>query len=165
MNIIAFALLWTMAMIATGQAAETPAFPTAGAGVVRYVLPLPSQDDESQFKLQLIVGKTVRIDAQNNYFFGGRIEEEKMPGLAGNLFRVTSLGPITGSRMAVDPETPLVDRFVTLGGEPYLIRYNSRLPVVIYVPEGAEVRYRLWSAGPEIPLTAEGGELPEKERG
>jgi ecotin len=48
--------------------------------------------------------------------------------------------------MAVDPAAPKVARFVALGGEPYLIRYNSRLPVVVYVPQGAEVRYRLWSA-------------------
>jgi ecotin len=41
-----------------------------------------------------------------------------------------------------------VDRFVALGGEPYLIRYNSRLPVVAYAPEGVEVRYRIWSAQP-----------------
>ncbi len=53
--------------------------------------------------------------------------------------------------MAVDPNAPKVDRFVTLGGEPTLIRYNSRLPVVVYVPEGVEVRYRLWTASPTAP--------------
>jgi ecotin len=52
--------------------------------------------------------------------------------------------------MAADPNVPKVDRFVTLRGEPYLIRYNSRLPVVVYVPEGAEVRYRIWRADTEI---------------
>jgi ecotin len=51
--------------------------------------------------------------------------------------------------MAVDPSAPKVARFIPLGGEPYLIRYNSRLPVVVYVPEGVEVRYRVWSAAPE----------------
>ena len=35
-------------------------------------------------------------------------------------------------------------RFVKLGGESFLICYNSKLPVVIYVPEGTEVRYRVW---------------------
>ena len=35
-------------------------------------------------------------------------------------------------------------------GEPYLIRYNSRLPIVVYAPEGVEVRYRLWIASPEV---------------
>ena len=38
----------------------------------------------------------------------------------------------------------------SLGGDPFLIRYNSRLPVVVYVPEGVEVRYRFWTAGPEV---------------
>ena len=33
-----------------------------------------------------------------------------------------------------------------IGGEPRLLRYNSRLPLVVYVPDGVEVRYRLWRA-------------------
>ena len=61
-------------------------------------------------------------------------------------YSVNKLDALAGTLMAVDPELPKVSRFVSLGGEPYLIRYNSRLPVVLYVPEGAEVRYRLWSA-------------------
>ena len=48
--------------------------------------------------------------------------------------------------MAVDPNAPKVERFVALAGEPQLIRYNSRLPVVVYVPDGVEVRYRIWRA-------------------
>ena len=59
------------------------------------------------------------------------------------------LGPMAGTLMAVDPDAPKVALFVVVGGEPYLIRYNSRLPVVVYVPEGVEVRYRVWSAEPE----------------
>jgi len=51
--------------------------------------------------------------------------------------------------MAVDPNAPKVSRFITIGGESYIIPYNSRLPVVVYVPEGVEVRYRIWSAAPE----------------
>ena len=26
------------------------------------------------------------------------------------------------------------------------MRYNSRLPIVVYVPAGVEVRYRIWRA-------------------
>ena len=61
-----------------------------------------------------------------------------------------------GTLMAVDPNAPKVSRFVTLAGEPYLIRYNSRLPVVVYVPEGVEVRYRIWRAEPEMKPMKEG---------
>ena len=48
--------------------------------------------------------------------------------------------------MAVDPNAPKVARFVTLAGKPQLVHYNSRLPIVAYVPDGVEVRYRIWRA-------------------
>ncbi len=35
-------------------------------------------------------------------------------------------------------------------GEGFLLRYNSKLPVVVYVPEGFEVRYRIWQAGEKV---------------
>jgi len=49
-----------------------------------------------------------------------------------------------------------VTRFITIGGDPYIIRYNSRLPIVVYVPEGVEVRYRIWTAGPEVKAIEKG---------
>lgn len=63
---------------------------------------------------------------------------------------------MAGTLMAVDPNAPKVDRFVPIGGEPYLIRYNSRLPVVVYVPEGVAVRYRIWSAEPKAEVMKKG---------
>jgi len=56
---------------------------------------------------------------------------------------------MAGTLMAIDPNAPKVARFITLGGDPYIIRYNSRLPIVVYVPERVEVRYRIWTAGAE----------------
>lgn len=140
-----------------GQAADSlRAFPPAEAGMVRYVLQLPAQPDESALKIELIVGKTVELDAHNRYFFGGRIERETIKGWGFTRYVVAKLGPMAGTLMAVDPNAPKAARFIALGGEPYLIRYNSRLPVVVYVPEGAEVRYRIWSAGAEAKAMEKG---------
>jgi ecotin len=151
MNPLASAILLFMLAIPAAQAADNmQAFPPAEAGMVRYVLELPQQDDESAFKVELAVGKTVQTDAQNRYFFGGEIVEETIEGWGFPRFVVGALGPMAGTLMAVDPAAPKVPRFITLGGEPFLIRYNSRLPVVVYVPEGVEVRYRIWTAGPEL---------------
>jgi ecotin len=124
--------------------------------MARYVLRLPKEEDESAFKVELIVGKTVRVDEENRYFFGGEIEKETIRGWGFPRYIVTKLGPMAGTLMAVDPDAPKVDRFVALGGEPYLVRYNSRLPVVVYVPEGVEVRYRLWRAEPEARAVEKG---------
>lgn len=142
-------LMFLFAISAAAQADDMKAFPPAEAGMVRYVLHLPKQTDESVFKLELIVGKTVEIDAENRYFLGGQIEAESIVGWGYTRYMVKKVGPMAGTLMAIDPNAPKVARFIPLGGEPYLIRYNSRLPVVIYVPEGVEVRYRIWSAGAE----------------
>ena len=147
-SLIALCFFCTMAVSA--QAADNmKAFPPAEEGMVRHVLQLPEQDDESAIKVELIVGKTVQIDEENKYFFGGKIEMETIMGWGYSRYIVSKLGPMAGTLMAVDPNAPKVDRFIRLGGEPYLILYNSRLPVVVYVPEGVEVLYRLWRAEPE----------------
>lgn len=120
------------------------AYPPAEDGRVRCVLNLPKQEDESLCKVEIIVGKTVETDKANQYFFGGKIERTTIQGWGYPRYDVKQLGPMAGTLMAVHPDQPKVKRFVALGGEPYLIRYNSRLPVVVYVPKDAEVRYRIW---------------------
>jgi ecotin len=132
------------------------AFPPPDKGKLRYVLQLPKLDDESTYKVELIVGMTVQVDEKNQYFFGGKIQEETIRGWGFPRYIVSELGPMAGTRMAIDPNAPKVNRFITLGGEPYLIRYNSRLPIVIYAPEDVEVRYRIWRAGSETKVIEEG---------
>lgn len=144
------ALVFLAALQPCGAADNLKAFPPAGAGMVRRVLELPAQADESAFKVELIVGKTVPVDPQNRYFFSGGIAREAIPGWGFDRYVVAALGPMAGTLMAVDPAVPKVPRFIRLGGDPFLVPYNSRLPIVVYVPEGAETRYRIWAAGPEV---------------
>jgi len=149
-------LSFFFAMISVQAADNMKAFPPAEKGMVRYVLQLPKLDDESAFRVELIVGKTVLVDEVNRYFFGGKIEVETIKGWGFLRYIVSKLGPMAGTRIAVHPDTPKVNRFITLGGEPYLIRYNSRMPIVVYVPEGVEVRYRIWNASPEVKAIEKG---------
>ena len=72
-------------------------------------------------------------------------KQKRIKGWGFTRYVVKDLGTIAGTRMAVPSNTPEAARFITLGGEPYFIRYNSQLPIVVYTPEGAEVRYRIWS--------------------
>jgi ecotin len=149
-------LLFLIAIVSAQAADNMKAFPAPEKGMVRYVLHLPKQDDESAFKVELIVGKTVLLDEVNRYFFGGKIEVETIKGWGFPRYIVSKLGPMAGTRIAVHPDTPKVNRFIMLGGEPYLIRYNGRLPIVVYVPEGVEVRYRVWNASPEVKVIEKG---------
>ena len=119
-------------------------FPAAEEGMTRHVINLPKQADESAFKVELIIGKTVKTDAINSYFFGGSLETETIPGWGFDRYILRKLGPMAGTLMAVDPNAPQVERFISLGGEQRLLRYNSQLPLVVYVPAGVEVRHRVW---------------------
>jgi ecotin len=132
------------------------AFPPAEAGMVRHVIALPAQPDEAALKVELVIGQTVKTDAANRYFFGGKLQTETIQGWGFERYILRQLGPMAGTLMAVDPNAPKVDRFVTLGGEPQLLRYNSRLPLVVYVPAGVEVRYRVWRADPETKPAPQG---------
>jgi ecotin len=132
------------------------AFPPAEPGMVRHVLMLTPQPEEDSMRVELQIGKTVKLDASNRYFFGGNLQAVNIEGWGFTRYVLKEIGPMGGTLMAVDPDAPKVERFITLGGEAQLLRYNSRLPLVVYVPEGVEVRYRLWRADPEVKPVPQG---------
>ena len=145
-----FALVMSLLTTLSFAADNMKAFPPADEGMVRYVINLPEQADETEWRVELLVGQTVQLDAANRYFFAGTLETETIEGWGFDRHILRQLGPMAGTLMAVNPDAPKVERFITLGGEPRLLRYNSRLPLVVYVPEGVEVRYRFWRADAEV---------------
>lgn len=80
-SITALGLFFTVFSVHAGDIMK--AFPPPDKGKVRYVLQLQKLDDESTYKVELIVGKTVLVDKKNQYFFGGKIQEETI-----ELFRI-----------------------------------------------------------------------------
>jgi len=60
------AVLLLSSMLPAHATDNMKAFPPAAQGQVRYVLQLPTHDDESAFKVELIVGTTVQVDEKNN---------------------------------------------------------------------------------------------------
>jgi ecotin len=146
-------ILWgTCAMAQQAEQNNMKAYPPASEGMKRFVLYLEPKQQEEDYRIELIVGKTVEVDAQNRYFFAGNLEEITIEGWGFPKYVVKEIGPLAGTRVGVDPNAPKIKRFVPLGGEPKLLRYNSLLPVVVYVPKEAEVKLRVWVASPQ-PLT------------
>lgn len=136
-------LLWFVSPVI---ADELKPYPAAEAGMTRHVLKLEPREREGDAKVEIIVGKTVMTDGVNRHFFGGRLEERMIEGWGYPYHILPKLGPMAGTLIGVPPGKEPVETFVRLGGEPYLVRYNSKLPLVVYVPEGCEVRYRIWTA-------------------
>jgi ecotin len=145
---LALVMIATMAFAGDEGSHWEKAYPPAEKGMVRHVLHLPTLKDELAVKVELIAGKTILTDGANQYFFGGRIVEQTVEGWGYPRYNVT-IGQLGSTLMAPPPNAPKVNRFAAIGGEPMIIRYNSKLPVVVYAPEGVDVRYRIWKADPE----------------
>lgn len=154
-NLVVWAAFGLLALFSVGvvkgqeSVENLKAYPAASEGMKRFVLHLEPKEKEELFRVELQVGKWVFLDDINQYFFGGKLQEETIEGWGFNKFVLNELGAMAGTKMAVPPDAPIDSRFITLGGEPQLLRYNSRLPVVVYVPEDVQVRYRIWSTEPE----------------
>lgn len=146
-NLLLIISIYCLSPMSLSWADNMKAFPQAETGQKRYVIELEKRDNEADFKVEIKIGKKVILDRQNHYFFAGQIEPTNIPGWGFTRYVLPDLGPMIATLMAVDPASEKVERFIPLMGEPYLVRYNSRLPVVVYAPEGAEVNYRIWSAG------------------
>lgn len=61
--------LFLMLVVSAVHAADAlRAFPTAGEGMSRHVIFLPTEKNEDLLKVQLMVGKIMKLDPQNRYF-------------------------------------------------------------------------------------------------
>jgi len=144
--------LATFFVTATHGAPEHPelkAFPEAKEGQVRHVIVLPdkTRDEEGDFQVELIPGKVMETDGVNKMRHGSSVESRPLKGWGYTFYEVTGKDIAMGTLMATPPGTPKVTKFIA--GKPLMIRHNSRLPVVVYAPEGYEIRYRIWEAGEE----------------
>ena len=135
---------------------QLKAFPAAKSGMNRFVIVLAHKErgEEEAFKLEIVAGKTLPGDGVNKRHLASAIEQQTLQGWGYSYYRVTGNDNVASTLMAPPVGAPMVYEFVS--GKPLLIDYNSRLPVVIYAPQGYEIRYRIWQA-PTSSLTAEEG--------
>ena len=149
-------LLATQMAVSGAEHPELKAFPDAKEGMERVVIVLPHKErgEKDTFKVELIPGKTMPTDGVNLMRLGLTIESRPLKGWGYTYYEVTGRDVAMSTMMAAPPGTRQVTKFVS--GAPLLIRYNSRLPIVVYAPKGCEIRYRIWQA-PETTEKAEKG--------
>jgi ecotin len=121
------------------------AYPKAPAGMERKVVFLPhverGADDDIQ--VELVVGRVIETDGINTYRLGGEIHERDIAGWGFSYYEVEGDLEQAASTLMAGPTNP-APRFVA--GPRKLVRYNSRLPLVVMVPAGCELRWRPWKA-------------------
>ena len=119
-------------------------FPAAEPGQVRWVINVPALPDEDSHKIELLPGKWMMVDC-NHHWSGADIEQKTLDGWGYTYHVMQKEGPVVSTRMAC-MKAGKTRRFIAVGSMPELLRYNSRMPIVFYAPEGVELRYRVWQA-------------------
>lgn len=120
------------------------AFPQSEAGYRRHVILLPALDDEDEHKVELVGGKHMPVDC-NVHGMDGQFNKMDLAGWGYTYWMLESRQQVRSTLMMC-PDPQKHDAFVQT--ESVLLRYNSRLPVVVFVPDGLSMRWRVWQAGP-----------------
>lgn len=119
-------------------------FPKAQEGMVRHVIELKKKSDESLYQVEIIPGKVMSVDC-NVHMLMGELFEKDLEGWGYNYYEFKSDGATASTMMGCNK--PNENKFVS--GQTLMVRYNSKLPIVIYAPKGFEVKYRIWKAEKE----------------
>ena len=127
---------------------EMKPYPPAEEGYKRMVIHLQPLANEDNNKLEIIIGKTLKVDC-NRHWFGGQLTEEIAKGWGFPYFILKSVTGPASTLMACPPDQKEQETFVQVRSDQGLLRYNSKLPVVVYVPNDFEVHYRIWTAKEE----------------
>ncbi|MFJ2692824.1 serine protease inhibitor ecotin [Pseudomonas sp. NPDC087336] len=144
----------TLSSIVHGAKLEEVApFPKPESGFTRQVIHLAPQTREDDFQVQILAGKTLEVDC-NRQRLGGILEEKNLEGWGYPFYRLEKvIGPM--STLMACPDGKRQQDFVPVVGDGFMLRYNSKLPIVLYVPKDVEVRYRVWSASSKVEKAVE----------
>ena len=144
-----------MTVVNTGWSGDDlKPWPEAESGEVRWVFRVPELDNEQNYQVEILVGRDHEVDC-NKLFIGGTLTRETIKGWGYPLYRIGEIRPGASTLMACPENEPKTVQFVAVRGDGFQQRYNSKLPYVVYVPEGYQVKYRVWSAGDEAEAAVE----------
>ena len=115
-------------------------YPTPKEGFKQFIIQLEPKEDEINFKVEIYIGINAEVDC-NKHQLSGDFTKQNLEGWGYNYYEFNSSGMLISTRMFC-PEESKHQEFVTSNAE--LLRFNSKLPIVIYVPIGMEVRYKIW---------------------
>lgn len=116
-------------------------FPAPTAGMVQHILTFPKLDNEADYRVEIEIGQTKMVDC-NKHGLNGELKEVTLKGWGYNYYVVEQIAAGPSTQMACFDQAK-TEAFVRIPME-LTLNYDSRLPKVFYLPEDAELRYRIW---------------------
>ncbi|HJD55311.1 MAG TPA: ecotin [Rickettsia endosymbiont of Pyrocoelia pectoralis] len=125
---------------------ETP-YPSPLSEQKRYVIYLPSEVKEESLKVELSATKEAMKDC-NHAWFAGKLSKKTLEGWGYDYYVIEEVSNSPAStRMGcpIDHKPSLQPVNIRLNDETFL-RYNSKLPIVVYAPKDVKINYVIWRA-------------------
>lgn len=120
-------------------------YPEASEGFTRFIIELDPQQEEQSFQIEIYAGKVTEVDC-NKYSLSGLFSKHNIEGWGYSYYKFKSNGELLGTMMAC-PDIKKESKFITSKSE--FVRYNSKLPIVILVSKGIELKYKIWGRSKE----------------
>lgn len=122
-------------------------FPKPKEGYKQMVIEVPHSNQDGNKKIELSIGKMMEVDKCNLHVLGGQLEKKPLQGWGYDYYEFSSKGQAASTLMGC-PDNEKVWKFVSAA--PTLVDYNGRLPIVVYVPEGYDVQFRIFKAEDDV---------------
>jgi ecotin len=138
-------LLINSSSFADDEDVDTSIYPSPKRGYVKMVIHLKENHHEDFLKTEIIIGKYLKVDSCNSYTYVGKLERKELDWWGYSYYELRNVEGPYSTQVGCPPGERV--KFVTVHLEPdhiNFIDYNSRLPIVVYVPEGFKVHYRIW---------------------
>ncbi|MEN5234988.1 ecotin family protein [Sphingobacterium faecium] len=151
--IVATLLISISGMAQTLLKQDVQIFPAPEKGMVKYVIEVPHAGiaGDSNKKIEFFAGKYMETDACNSYFLSGEFEKKDLQGWGYQYYVFKTDGNVGMTEMFCQGEKK--NTFVQ--AQSIITEYNGRMPIVIYAPEGYEVKFKIYKAEPETYQAAE----------
>lgn len=147
LSVMAAALVSSCA-VATEDLEKIAPYPKAESGMTRHVIQLANQQNENNFMVELVIGKTIKADCNHQWFMGD-LDKKTLDGWGYDYYKLDEIKGPASTMMACTK--PAENRFITTQlGDDAFVRYNSKLPIVFYAPADMDVKYRVWSTDDKL---------------
>lgn len=124
-------------------------YPKAKKGYEQKIITLETLPDEDNYKVEIFAGKKTMVDSCNNFFLTGGFEQKTVDGWGYDYYDFESNGNVGGTLMGCF-DNKSVEKIVH--AQSLQTRYNSKLPIIVYLPKGYTLEYRIWKADEKLNL-------------
>lgn len=117
-------------------------FPKPHSNDARLVIRLPKRQNENLLLVRVTPGKNTQVDC-NTRAYSGELETKTAQGWGYDFYVLHTDGKAMSTMMACPPNSTRT-AFVPVASAQQTLSYNSRMPLVYYVPKGFTVRYEVF---------------------